>query len=266
VAVFVVYLETNWLVSCVLPHHPWRKDARSLLDAADRGDCALRIPKAAFLEARHVVERETQDHTRNVSAVAASFDAAGNNLVRQDLRHLATKVVDAEISYRLANPRHELEGLILRCTPFAVHHPLEEQAALDALRPQVGMRGSDIADLHLLGAMLADRDLDPAPEAAVLSTNSKEFAVKGTNSKLPRDLYASRRLVYMDTFNLEGARRLWLREAASGWPVPQPPSADPRRGEAMKLVHALSEERLDDALAALRGLSASPAPRSPGAR
>lgn len=73
---FIVYLETNWLVSYVLPHHAWRADARSLLEAADRGECSLRIPVAAFLEARHVVERETGEHTKAVNAVSESLMAA----------------------------------------------------------------------------------------------------------------------------------------------------------------------------------------------
>ena len=73
---FVIYLETNWLVSYVIPHHPWRSEARSLLEAADRGECSLRIPKVAFLEAWHVVDRETRSHTDAVKSVAGSLSDA----------------------------------------------------------------------------------------------------------------------------------------------------------------------------------------------
>lgn len=148
VATFTVYVETNWLVSCVLPHHDWRAAALSLLGAAEAGECVLRIPKVAFLEARHVVERETQDHAKAVSAVSASFTAAARNLVKPALFELARSVKDAEALYHLANPRQELDNLIARSARFGFHHPLEEQVELDKLRPIVAMRGADITDLH----------------------------------------------------------------------------------------------------------------------
>jgi predicted nucleic acid-binding protein len=191
---FIVYLETNWLVSYVLPHHPWRADARSLLDAAERGECSLRIPVAALLEAKHVVERETEEHTRAVKAVSDSLVAAARNLQRPDLADVARAVVAVEASYRLADPRRELDALIALCQGFSISHPREEQAAMDTLLPYVGLRGGDVADFQILAAILADRDLDRAPQAAVLSTNSKEFDVEGTTSKLPRDIYAQRHL------------------------------------------------------------------------
>src|SRR5690606_15307727 len=109
----------------------------------------------------------------------------------------ARDVVKAESSYHLTDPQRELESLTARCKPFMIHHPQEEQAALDALLPSVGMRGTDVVDLHIISAILADRDLNRVPEAAVLSTNSKEFDVAGATTKLPRDVYSKRRLVYL---------------------------------------------------------------------
>lgn len=101
---FTIYVETNWLVSCVLPHHDWRTAALALLGAAERGECVLRIPKVAFLEARHVVERETQDHAKAVSAVSSSFTAAARNLGRPELFEVAKSVNEAVASYRESPP------------------------------------------------------------------------------------------------------------------------------------------------------------------
>jgi len=253
---FTVYVETNWLVSCVLVHHELRRDARSLLDAAGRGECSLRIPKVAFLEARHVVERETEEHAKAVSLVASSFAAVARNVDRAELRELSAKVKEAEASYRIANPRQELEDLIVQCARFGFQHPEAEQLTLDALRPLVTFRGTDISDLHILAAISADRAQNPTPPAAVMSANSKEFAVKSNSSKLPRDFYSSRRLVYLETFNLVGARRLWEREDAATWPAPRTTSGDPRIHEAQRLVQAMPEERRDAALEALRNVQA----------
>jgi predicted nucleic acid-binding protein len=253
---FNVYVETNWLVSCVLVHHELRRDARSLLEAAERGECSLRIPKVALLEARHVVERETEEHVKAVSMVASSLAAVARNLDRLELRELSVKVREAEASYRIANPRQELEELLVKCARFGFQHPEEEQLALDALRPVVAFRGTDISDLHILAAISADRAHDPTLPAAVISANSREFAVKSNSSKLPRDFYSSRRLVYLETFNLMGARKLWAREDAARWPAPRSTSADPRIQEAQRLVQAMPEERRDAALEALRNVQA----------
>lgn len=253
---FVIYLETNWLVSYVVPHHPWRSEARSLLEAADRGECSLRIPKVAFLEAWHVVDRETRSHADAVKSVAGSLSDAAKNLARPELQRVAATIREAEASYRLHNPRKELDDLIARCRAFAIHHPVEEQEALDALLPDAGMRGTDIVDMHILSAILADRGLDQAPEAAVLSANSKEFSVAGEKSKLPRDVYASRRLVYLDKFNLAGAKRLWENAAKRGWVTAKPPGSDPRLKEARSILDKLREDQRDPALEELRRIAA----------
>lgn len=256
-AAFTVYVETNWLVSCVLPHHDWYAAARDLLAAAEAGECVLRIPKVSFLEARHVVERETQDHAKAVSAVSSSFTAAARNLGRKELGELARSVKAAEASYHLANPRQELDSLIARSTGFGFHDPLEEQIELDKLRPTVAMRGADITDLHILAAISADRMLDMTRPAAVLSANSHEFGVTGSSSKLPREFYASRRLVYNDRFDLNTARRVWASADQRNWPVPTAPTEDARVKEALRLLQKLPEDKRDAALEGLRALSTS---------
>ncbi|HEU4537110.1 MAG TPA: hypothetical protein VFS00_23475 [Polyangiaceae bacterium] len=254
----VVYVETNWLVSCVLPHHPWRADARALLEAAEGGRCDLRVPAVAFLEARHVVERETADHAKAVTATASSLrDAARNHGNRKDLQELARALIAAEGSYRLPDPQRELRAFAARCQRFSFSDPAREQHALDDLMAKVAARGADVTDLYILAAVVADRDRDLTAPAAFLSTNSREFAVDGASSKLPRDVYTLRKLVYLDSFNLIGAEKLWEREAAKGWAPRGAPQADERLREAQKILYSLDAEKRDAALAALRALLSS---------
>lgn len=254
---FLVYVETNWLVSYVLPHHDWRNAARALFNAAKQGECQLRIPKVAFLEARHVVDRATQDHFKAVNAISSSLTAAANNLSSPDLLDLAKKVKEAEASYRLPNPLRALNELIEQCqaSGFGFHHPLEEQEELDRLRPQVAMRGPDITDLYILAAISAHRALNPGPPAAVLSANSAEFSDARGGSKLPPDFYASRKLVYNAAFNLEGAWEKWEKDSEKGWPLPVSPGQDPRVSEAQRILLKLHDNLRDAALEALKKLS-----------
>lgn len=90
------------------------------------------------------------------------------------------------------------------------------------------------------------------PPAAVLSANSHEFSVTGGNSKLPREFYASRRLVYNDKFDLTSAQRAWASADERKWPVPAAPTEDVRVKEALRLLQKLPEEKRDAALAGLR--------------
>jgi hypothetical protein len=117
----------------------------------------------------------------------SGLNAAARNTGRADLFEVARSVKLAEESYRLANPRQELEALVTRCCHFGFQRPDEEQRSLDALRPVCAMRGADITDLYFLAAIDADRRIDSSAPAAVLSMNSNEFAVHGTSTKLPRD-------------------------------------------------------------------------------
>jgi predicted nucleic acid-binding protein len=252
---FVAYVETNWLVAYVLPHHDACSEARGLLAAAERGDCDLRIPKVAFVEARHVIERETADHARSVGAIVSGLNAAARNAGRADLLEVARSVKAAEESYRLTNPRQELEALVTRCSRFGFQRAEEEQLSLDALRPVCAMRGADIADLYFLAAIDADRHIDSSAPAAVFSLNSNEFAVHGASTKLPRDFYSSRRLVYVDRFDLNRAQRRWTAEDLRGWLAPDAPAQDPRLREAQRLLYAIQDDRRDAAVSALRALT-----------
>lgn len=48
----LVYCETNWIVALAFPHHQLHAVSRELREAARRGECQIRLPGAAILEAR----------------------------------------------------------------------------------------------------------------------------------------------------------------------------------------------------------------------
>lgn len=251
---FVVYVETNWLVSCVLPHSEWRIDALSLLDAAERGECVLRIPRVALLEAGHVVIREMDSHARAVEMVSKGIRWAGKNINNDKLRELGQRLVEGVELYKLKDSRQEIHDFSVRADRFGFSNPVEEQIALDWMRPRLNLKGGATNDVYILAAIVADRGIDGSRPAAVLSTNSADFGVKDAGSKLPLDFYSSRRMVYLDRFKLELAGRLWHEENERGWQPPARSSLDPRIAKAQKLLHKVPEGRRDELVVLLQGL------------
>src|SRR5271154_6469474 len=71
----LVYCETNWVVALAFPHHQHHKRARELRERAGRGECDLRLPYAALLEARHPT---TEESNRLNTAFAVVRDALSN--------------------------------------------------------------------------------------------------------------------------------------------------------------------------------------------
>ena len=258
----VIYLETNWLVSCVLPHHLWRGEALQLFEDAKAARCELRIPQIALIEARHVVANETEFHAKAIGTTAENLHNAARNLSRADLQKLAKDLRDAEASYRLGNPLKELAEFSAKCSAFFFSNPVKEQEELDRIRDTVigkaaaEIKPKDITDLYSLAAIVADRELNMGTRAAAfISTNSKEFSVRSASTKLPRDFYSARQIVYGDKFNIQSMEALWAKEVAQGWQAPaSPPQMDERRKEAQRMVYALPESSLDKALEALKKL------------
>jgi hypothetical protein len=257
----IVYVETNWLVACVLPHDEWGSDARTLLQDHETGLCELRIPEVSFLEARHVVEEKTKQHAKAVADTSANLRHAASNLKpgdprRDELRQLAHNLTSLEPTYRLENPQKALAKLSEQCRGFAFSNAKQEQRILDELRGSVTLRGHDIVDLHVLAAVAADREANSEPKAAFLSTNSHEFAVTGASAKVPRDFYAKRRLVYLATFQLSTAQNRWDAAEGDGWTAPSAPQDDSRVQEAQRLLRALATDKRDEALRSLQALHA----------
>ncbi len=252
-----IYVETNWLVSWVLPHHQWRQAARALLNDAESSLCALRIPEVALLEAEHVVIEDTNAHNKAISETAKSLAMAGQNMGLPGVTALKECLEAAEETYRLADPLQELRKLGERCRAkgFVFSNPDKEQKAADELRNEVTFRGKDIVDFHLLAAVAADRGDAPEGRAAFLSTNKIEFNPANEKCKVPRDFYAKRKMIYRDVFDLKSALRLWERAAELGWALPQPTKKDPRAKEAQSILGGLREEQLDRALAALKAIA-----------
>jgi hypothetical protein len=97
---------------------------------------------------------------------------------------------------------------------------------MDLLRKDVELRGSNSADFQVLAAIAANRASDAhAVQAAVMTTDVGEFSPTKRNARIPRNFYSSRRMVYLSSFSLDAARRVWAKHDAGGW---QCPAADDR--------------------------------------
>lgn len=141
---------------------------------------------------------------------------------------------------------------MMRSEEFVVY--VETNWLVSCVLPRLNLKGGATNDVYILAAIVADRGIDGTMPAAVLSTNSVDFGVKDAGSKLPLDFYSSRRMVYLDRFKLDLARRLWHEENEHGWQPPARSSLDPRIAKAQKLLHKIPEGRRDELVALLQGL------------
>jgi hypothetical protein len=65
----IVYCETNWLVALAFRHHRLFADATRLLREAQAGTCRVRVPLAAFLEARQPLDEVSDAFNRSFMQV-----------------------------------------------------------------------------------------------------------------------------------------------------------------------------------------------------
>lgn len=250
----ILYLETNWIVSCVLLHHEHRQDALELINKVEEGLCTLKIPSICFLEAKHAIEKETTNQAKAIKTMEKTLVQAARNTQNEDLRELAESLRNAQSHYVLSNPQEALSIFCNDYQHFSFSNPIEEQQLLDQLRDSTEFREKDIVDLHILSAVLADRSVHPDQEAAFISTNKKEFQVSGHSTKLPRDIYTNEKLVYLDKFKLEFAQRKWERENQAGWIPPIDPHTDPKIKNLQKLLPEIPEHLRDEALNSIQAL------------
>lgn len=257
----LLYLETNWLVSCILRHDRWHAEARTILEGAQEGKYVLRVPEVALLEARHVVEREIKKTAKAIVEMQGLLLAAAANIKSDEekakcILEAGEKLTMAEEAYREQHPTRAVEQFRRENQNFisSISNPVDEQRQLEELRAlSNGFQGKDIVDLYILGAVVADRARDRDRPAAFISTNEAEFAVDKHNSKLPRDFYGERKLLYLSRFGQAlGAKTVWEKREREGWPPSLAPNQDERVKEAKSLLDGLPEHARDRALAALR--------------
>lgn len=146
----IAYVETNWVVACVVTHDKEHERARQLLENARSGLCEIRIPLAAVLESKHSVG--------SVSVRPSKQIAELRNTITKDYRkgEEALRKIDQAIQQALEDPTvrayfardFEAERLALLQEPnvVTVSDPAAEAAMLERLHPSVRLRGIDLID------------------------------------------------------------------------------------------------------------------------
>jgi predicted nucleic acid-binding protein len=193
----IVYVETNWIIACLFPHDQRHKNATTLLEQAGRGECELRVPQIAFIEAEGTMKAQAASFSNGLKDIQnklqnarnAGFDA-GAFTIPADNKYLAYLTHSLETS---------LENL--RLNP-AVHHFIdhaEEIAEIGRVKPELKLSTKDMKDLYILCTIVVDRRKQDAQRPALfMNDNHKDFSDEKT--KVPQSFYDKHRLLYWRGF------------------------------------------------------------------
>jgi len=212
----LVYVETNWIVSTFFRHREKHGSANSLLASAKRGECEIRIPHAALIEARYALDSESNRVQNLVTQISKELATA--------FRHGATDL-DAAVnalkgtstrSYLATKPDQHINTLKTATGVHLIHDAATEIDELEKIRDVVRLRGVDKFDLYILAAMVANRSKESAVRPAIFfSENTKEFEPKtDSNAKMPADLYKKHGIVFRSDYDVGTALILWKKSFA----------------------------------------------------
>ena len=211
----IVYCETNWIVALAFPHHQHHRLARELRDQAHRGECEIRLPYAAVLEAPHPI---TEESKRLGNAFALLRDELANALQngQADFAAIAASLGSDAMKQYLARPALDTVADLVKDPHIKLLRELEPALRkMDELRSGLNFRGKDRVDLYVLAAVVSDRlaDGDMARTAIFFSTNKKEFQPKiEAQAKMGELFYEPYRIVWRSDFDLEPAVRHWKQQ------------------------------------------------------
>lgn len=212
----IVYCETNWIVALAFPHHQLHETAKRIYEAGKRGDCSIRVPGAAVLEAKGALSDVSTQLSSSFAALRNDvLHAVENGLAEFTELSIALRsdVVDKYAQRNTLTILAELEA----DPAFQI---LEDVSAhvtvVRELRARCRFEARDVVDLHLLAAILHDRRHHPSGPALFFSHNKKEFSPK--RGKVPQDLYEGARLLWSDDFDLESRVEQWrsIHETTAG--------------------------------------------------
>lgn len=202
----LVYCETNWLVALAFPHHQLHSAAVQLRDHARAERCRLRVPFAAYLEARHPLNEFSAQLNKTFASLRDDVQRALQN-GHAGFAALAPALLSTEVE---AYARRDTLAILRDVETDTAITKLADMSGIinvmSELRPKVELSGKDVIDLHLLAAIIHDRRRDLQGPAVFFSANKKDFQ---PNRKVPESIYAQERLVWREDFVLESALGRW---------------------------------------------------------
>jgi hypothetical protein len=202
----IVYCETNWLVALAFPHHKLFKVATRLLNEARAGACSLRVPLAAFLEARHPLDEVSTALIRSFSQVRDDVARAyqnGHAQFKELHEALQSNGVD---HYAQRDTLPILDALQQDPAISVLAHSPQVISTQTALRTRVHLRGKDVVDLYMLATIIADRRTAASGPAVFFSSNWKEFL---RDARVPEQIYIDEKILCRDDFDLSPALGAW---------------------------------------------------------
>lgn len=209
----IVYCETNWIVALAFPHHQLHKGAKDLLTRAENGECSLRIPQASLLEARGTLGDVANQLSASFAALRNDLVNAATNGLPQFAGIAAALQSDEVDKYAQRDVLPLLDDLEHNTAVNILEDVTANFEVLRELRPQVGFRGKDVVDLHLLAAVIKDRRENLGSPALLMSHNKNEFDPK--KSKVPAELYEDCKLLWRQDFDLATGLGQWSAKYGS---------------------------------------------------
>jgi hypothetical protein len=202
----IVYCETNWLVALAFPHHQQFAAATRLLNDARAGNCSLRVPLAAFLEARHPLTEVSNAVIRSFALLRDDVARAYQNGHAQFATFHAALQSTTINHYAQRNTLPLLDGLQQDSAISVLPHSPDVVRLTTDLRSRVQLRGKDIVDLYMLATLIADRRTQTQGPAIFFSLNWREFL---RDSRVPEQIYLNERILCRDNFDLPSAIGAW---------------------------------------------------------
>jgi predicted nucleic acid-binding protein len=199
----IVYVETNWLIALLFPHDGHHERAMELFGRMNSGECELRIPRIAFIEAQWTMVSTNTELQESIAKLKDVFLRGFRNGVDDLQEGEAALVSPAVKRYLQRNLRPLLDGLLSNPDVHQFSDPAEEIDAIGALRSELRLRATDVKDLYVFTAILVDRaKQDPVRPAIFMSTNKNEFKPGPTSkAKVPEWVYEKNRLLFRESFD-----------------------------------------------------------------
>jgi hypothetical protein len=203
----LVYCETNWIVALAFPHHQLHGLAKNVHEAGKRGECSVRVPATALLEARETLSDVSTQLSSSFAALRNDVARAAENGLGQFSPLALALQSDVVDTYAQRNTLSLLGTLETDSSIRVLEDVAAHITTVRELRSRVHFAAKDIVDLHLLAAIIHDRRQNIDGPALFFSHNKKEFSPK--RGKVPDDLYAEAKLLWSDDFDLKSRLGQW---------------------------------------------------------